>query len=285
MNGTYPELDSLSLAELKARFRAAPPEDPDVEDAAPPDDPDSFIYQDLWYGEVAIALRERDPDEGASFLRGEVAGADPDRLTAILQAITWFHERDRVHADLLIECLRHPDEHVAAEAIDGLSLLGGCGLTERILALAADPRPLVRGAVVRFARQVVPDRAPALLLDALNDPHYIVRENAVDELDELDELDYMPALARIVALRADPHPHVRGTALGAIANLAPPDAAISLFLDALHDPDADVRLAAVMQLDQLEQFSDRDVFERMLDDPDEEVRAWTRSILDRSFPD
>ncbi len=279
MNGMYPELESLSLSELQARFRAAPPEDPDLEDAAPPEDSDPENYQDLWYGEVAIAIRKRDPEEGARFLRGEVAGANPDRLTAILQAMTWFDERDRVHADLLIEGLEHQDQHVAAEAIDGLAWLGGCGLTERILSLGTDPRALVRGAVLRFARRVVPERAPALLLDALHDPHYIVRENAVDEL---DELDYTPALPHINALRADPHPHVRAAALGAIANLGAPDAAIASLLDALHDPHGRVRFTAVSQLDQLEQFNDRDVFERMLDDPDDEVRGYTRSILDRS---
>jgi len=138
VNGTYPELDSLSLAELQGLFRAAPPEEPDLEDAPPPEDAD--LRQDLlWYEEVAIAIRERYPDEGASFLRGEVAGADPDRLAAILQAMTWFHERDRVHADLLIDGLEHPDQHVAAEAINRLGWLDGCGLTERILAWVRTP--------------------------------------------------------------------------------------------------------------------------------------------------
>ncbi len=81
MNGTYPELDSLSLTELETRFRAPPPEDPDLEDAAPAADSE-LEYFGLWYDEVAIAIRKRDPEEGARFLRGEVAGADPERLTA-----------------------------------------------------------------------------------------------------------------------------------------------------------------------------------------------------------
>jgi len=55
-------------------------------------------------------------------------------------------------------------------------------------------------------------------------------------------------------------------------------------LDALHDPEARVRFTAVSQLDQLERFTDRAVIERMLDDPDEELREYTRSILDRRFP-
>ncbi len=322
MNGIYPELDSLSLSELEGRLCAPSPEDPD-----------------LWYDEVAIAIRKRDPDEGARFLRGEVAGADPERLTAILLAITWLGERDRGNADLLIECLEHPDEAVVARAIDGLAGLGGCGLTERILVLGADSRELVRGAVLRFARRIVPDRAPALLLDALTDPHYIVRWNAVDEL---GELGYTPALARIEAMCADPDPHVRQAALSAIANLGardravplllealrdphhlvrenavrevgeldytaalprieelcadphpdvrhealavvdklgPPGTAIPLLLGALRDPDAIVRFHAVNHLDRLEQFTDRATFERMLDDPDKDVRDRARSGL------
>jgi len=339
----YPELDSLSLAELETRFRAPPPEDPDLDDAVSPEEPD-LEYDDLWYDEVAIAIRKRDPDAGARFLRGEVAGADTARLTAILLAITWFDERDRGHADLLIECLEHPDEAVVAGAINGLAGLGGCELTERLLALVVDSREMVRGAVLRFASRVVPDRAPALLLDALTDRHYIVRENAVDEL---EELDYTAALARIEALSEDPHPHVRQAVLGAITSLgAPgravpflldalndphhlvreqavreldelehaaalpsiealctdphpdvreaalavidklgtPDTAIRLLVDALHDPDATVRLTALNHLDRLEQFSDRVTFERMLDDPDKVVRERARSILDNEVP-
>lgn len=60
-----PELDPLSLSELQARFRAAPPEDPDLGS-----DPQ------LWYEELAIAIRKRDPDEGARFLRAQVDRAD-----------------------------------------------------------------------------------------------------------------------------------------------------------------------------------------------------------------
>jgi len=266
-------------------------------------------------------------------------------LTAILLALTWLGERDCGNADLLIECLEHADQHVVAEAIDGLARLGGHGLTERVLALAADPRELVRGAVLRFARRIVPERAPALLLDALQDPHHIVRSNAVDELDELDytaalpriealcgdpdprvrqaalsaianlgvpdravpwlldalrdphhlvreqavreldELDYVPALARIEALWADPHPDVRQAALAAIDRFRAPGTAIPLLLDGLSDPDATVRFVAVNRLGSLDQVTGRATFERMLGDPDSDVRERARSILDEELPE
>ncbi|PZS24354.1 MAG: hypothetical protein DLM61_22395 [Pseudonocardiales bacterium] len=49
-------------------------------------------------------------------------------------------------------------------------------------------------------------RAIPLLLDALNDPHHLVREQAVREL---DQLDYKPALPRIEPLLRDSHTDVR----------------------------------------------------------------------------
>ncbi len=266
----YPELDSLSLSELEARFRAPPPEDPEAAD-----------YYQIWYDEVAIAIRERRPDAGARFLRGEVAGADPDRLSAILLAITWFHERDRDNADLLIEYREHPDQHVVARAIDGLSWLDGCGLTEQILALGADPRPWVRGAVLRFAARVVPDRAPALLLDALRDPHYVVRENAIDEL---EELDHAPALARIEALWADPHPRVRQAALSAIPNLGTPDRAVPLLLDALQDPHHLVREQAIRELDELDYTPALPRIEALCADPHPDVRHEALAAIDKLGP-
>jgi len=259
MSGVYPELDLLSPAELEAAFRGSSTEDP---------------Y--LWYDEVAIEIRKRDPGAGASFLRGEVAGADPVRLVAILLAITWFGERDRSNADLLIERLEHPDEGVVARAIDSLAQLGGCGLTERILALGADPRELVRGAVLRFASEVVPDRAPSLLLAALTDPHYIGRANAISEL---EDLGYTAALVRIEALCADPAPLVRQVALSAIANLGGRERAVPFLLDALRDPHHLVRENSVRELAELECTAALPHIKALSADPDPDVRFEALSAI------
>ena len=102
-------------------------------------------------------------------------------------------------------------------------------------------------------------------------------------MNELDELEYTAALPRITALLKDPHSHVRAAALEAIANLAPSSAAIALLLQALHDPEATVRFSAVLQLGEFKQLTDRDVFERMLEDPEEDVRWGARDSLDRRF--
>ena len=57
----------------------------------------------------------------------------------------------------------------------------------------------------------------------------------------------------------------------------------ALLLEALHDPEATVRFSAVLQLGEFKQFTDRDVFERMLEVPDEDVRWGARDSLDRRF--
>lgn len=173
--------------------------------------------------------------------------------------------------------MEHSHELVAARAIIDLATLGGCGLTERVLALGADPRGGVRGAVLRFVREVIPGRAPPLLLEGLEDPHYIVRWDAVEGL---GQLEYAPALPRVEAMLRDPHPHVRSEALWAIPSLAPSSATIPLLLEALNDPEADVRDSALTVLE-CERFTGRDMLERMLDDPDERVRCNARNILER----
>ena len=76
----------------------------------------------------------------------------------------------------------------------------------------------VRGSVLRFMSEFYPERAVGLLIDALNDAHFIVRENAADELGELEAVEALPFLR---AKLEDPHPDVRQAAETAIEMLEP----------------------------------------------------------------
>ncbi|MGI8552764.1 MAG: restriction endonuclease [Dehalococcoidia bacterium] len=85
--------------------------------------------------------------------------------------------------------------------------------------------PFVRGSVLRFLSYVEPQSVLGPLLDALSDPAYVVRENAIDELDNLGVVE---SAGRIRTLLNDPEPDVREAAKEAIANLLrieqpPPD--------------------------------------------------------------
>jgi HEAT repeat protein len=61
------------------------------------------------------------------------------------------------------------------------------------------------------------------------------------------------------------------------------DEATPILVAALDDPNSTVRFAAVNELDDLEGFSDRATFERMLHDPDPDVGEHARYILDHHF--
>ncbi len=109
------------------------------------------------------------------------------------------------------------------------------------------------------------------------DPHVVA--------EAIDGLAYVPALARIGALCADPHPDVRHATLAAIDRLGAPGTAIPRLLGGLSDPDAAARFVAVNRLGSLDQFTGRATFERMLGDPDSDVRERARSILDQELPE
>jgi HEAT repeat protein len=74
------------------------------------------------------------------------------------------------------------------------------------LAFKEHPSEYVRGSVLRFIARVHPDKALPIFLEKLKDPHYIVRENAADELGDLG----LPSvISDLRPLLLDPHPNVR----------------------------------------------------------------------------
>jgi HEAT repeat protein len=69
---------------------------------------------------------------------------------------------------------------------------------------------------LRFISRLFPKEAPPILLEALEDPHYIVKENAIDELDDLGVIEAIPYIRPFLS---DPHPYVVEAAQTAISNL------------------------------------------------------------------
>ena len=175
----YPELDELTLQQLTARFEAEAPEG------------EGALYHDelgraiAAQGAVGVAyLWERRTLVDAERVRAIIAGLSASGEASRPQLLAWLHEQ-----------LGANDPRVVAEAIDGLKNLGDAELAGPILALTAHTSEQVRGAVLRFARVVTPDRALSPLVAALKDPHPIVREGAADELGELGDRRARSALA------------------------------------------------------------------------------------------
>lgn len=134
------------------------------------------------------------------------------------------------------------------------------------LAYGEDPAVDRQGLAIRLQR-LLEDPNPYLAATAIDGLRGLGDRTAHDRVLEL--LDRGPGVVRVQALI-----YVRVLFGGS---------ALPLLLAALHDPDARVQFCAVDQLDELEQFTDRDTFQRMLDDPDEDVREHARYILEHHF--
>ena len=171
----YTELDSLKLAELISRFQEPAPEGKE--------------YAAAYYDEVAALIEEKG-EAGLKFLDSQLPIADKDRLGAILLALaTPGHPLSKV---MLLKYLHDKRPYIIVRAIDGLWRQGQSDASNEVLALRNHPDAWVRGAVLRFMRHIQPEAAVPILLEALQDPHYIVRENAIDELDELEAITALP---------------------------------------------------------------------------------------------
>ncbi len=206
----YPELDNLSLENLINRFRMTFNE-------ARAHGSYSEEEEELYYAEVAGAIKLRGED-GVKFLKGEVYNCSEDavRLRAIVSALAWPKLDDPDLPELFLSYLNDQRPMIVAEAVDGLSGQEVKEAVDRILQLLNHSSPYVRGSVLRYMRQLYPDKSFPLLVTALKDPDYIVRENAVDELDYLGNPEALPYLSPLLK---DPHPDVRQAAQTAVENL------------------------------------------------------------------
>jgi HEAT repeat protein len=191
------ELDGLNLNELEQQFEH---------------DGDYSTF----YDEVAKYIAEQGAP-GLSYLKKVV---EEDRMDVPqLRATIWIlglQEENPWYREKLQTLLKDPRELIVAEAVDGLARIKARDLSEHILQLRSHPSPYVRGSVLRYMSKLFPNEAPPMLIRALQDPHYIVRENAIDEL---DDLEYYQALPYIRPLLYNQHEDVRQAALTAVENL------------------------------------------------------------------
>lgn len=204
-----PELDNLSLDELIARFHG-----PAIGHEG---------YEDSYYSEVAHQIWFQHDEAGKAFLLEELERVRDDeiRLRAVLGSLWFLPPHDPVGTQLNLFYLDHANDSIVMEAIDGLAHLEATEAHDRVLAHLAHPSQYVVGAVLRYMSRLFRDEAMPILLEALRDERYIVRECAVDALDELDPPAFDDEVAsHIRPLLDDPHPDVRSAARWYFAHLA-----------------------------------------------------------------
>lgn len=197
----YPQLDNLTLQKLITYFQSSPFEGEE--------------YADIYYQEVANLIGEKG-EEGIAFLQGEIEKADIPRLRGILFALTEAGVNKPEFQSVLLSYLDDEQPMIVMEAVDSLRVLGEKDAVDPVLALLQHPSSYVRGSVLRFMRYLYPNKALPLLIEALKDPDFIVRENGADELGELSEVAAIPYLRQLLR---DSHPDVRQAAQTAIEML------------------------------------------------------------------
>ncbi len=167
------------------------------------------------------------------------------------------------------------------DVADAIARLGGIDFLEDELDQDDEDRTAAAMAALAFCEDPAVDRRALTirLRRLLDHPNPHVVDTAIDSLWKLGDRTVHDRVLEL--LDHGPTGLVRASALTYLRVLFP-DSALPLLLDALADPDATVRFAAVDELDEL-QFTDRATFERMLDDSDEDVRGHARYILDNHF--
>jgi HEAT repeats len=202
----YSELEGLTLNELIERWNGPPiePETPTV-----------------YYQEVA-SLLSKQGEAAVQFMVDFLLNPDnPDNPDEIerLAAILIFQPETQ-ESKLKQQLLRYLGDsrpHLAGFAVRGFQLRGDETVKEQVLAHRNHPDPYVRGAVLDYLSHLFPDEAPPILLQALKDTDYIVRESAIDGL---DDLQYVEAIPDITLVLNDEHQHVRQAAETALKNFS-----------------------------------------------------------------
>jgi HEAT repeat protein len=173
---------------------------------------------ELYYQEIAFLIREKG-DTGNQFITNFLLDKrnldDLDRIQAVLRFPPL--SKNKSVSEFLIQCLEDHRPKIISLSIDALSCIQNSSAFERILPFKSHENPYVRGSVLRYLSKLYPDTAYPLLIESLQDSHYIVRENAIDELDEMCDIKATPY---IKALMNDAHPHVRQAAKTAFENLS-----------------------------------------------------------------
>lgn len=177
-------------------------------------------------------VEQMDPEETAPVLAGFLDAPEP-RARKMAAYFLGFHETPR-YAEQVMALLA--DDEAAGAALRTLGKWRVGEAFERILSLLVHEKESRRVAAINALRDIGDPRAVPYLVDALNDPHFTVREVAARALVAFPD-EAAPALRRALATARDPaRRHIIRT-LGVLGE----ESATPLLERLLKDPDPFVR--------------------------------------------
>lgn len=216
----YPELDELSLEELIEKWNSPPPEGDE--------------YALVYYEEIVFLILQKYGEE-LSYGIGVPLSSETLHYFLITSKGKFYdlsiESNEKYNTEKLASVIRFlplpleikksylSDQRplIVASAIDRLAKENAREFRDDILKLRNHEDPYIRSSVLRYMSKLYPDKAKSFLIDALHDPHYVVRENAIDELDDLDARDAIPYIRQLIN---DEHPDVRQAAEFVLQNMS-----------------------------------------------------------------
>ncbi len=149
----------------------------------------------------------------------------------------------------LLKFLRDEDWWVRERVLDALLQMKGKDLTEHIVSgFLNDPSDTVRRfAVSALLRIADPRSLAALVKSAQSDPDWMVAEGALEVIIKIGDVRAVPYLVEMLANRVD----LRVAIINALRALRAKEA-LSVVAELVKDEDSDVRTAALMLLDELD---------------------------------
>jgi twitching motility protein PilT len=177
----------------------------------------------------------------------------------------------------LVSSLRDDDWWVRERVLDALVELAGRGLSRYMVAWLGDQSDVVR----RFALSVLlrlkdPETIGPLVKCAANDTDWWAREKAIEVIAEFRDARAVPTIVEIMN-RA---PELQLACIAALRHINPVTAAPHV-LPLAASPDADVRLAVLQLVEELNDASIAHVAEALRDDPDPVVHREARAVAAR----
>lgn len=177
----------------------------------------------------------------------------------------------------LVSSLRDDDWWVRERVMDALVELAGRGLSRYMVAWLGDSSDVVR----RFALSVLlrlkdPETIGALVHTAHNDTDWWAREKAIEVIAEFKDARAVPTLVEIMQRS----PELQLACVLALKHIDPATAAPHV-LPLAQSPDADVRMAVLKLVEELNDASHAALAEALANDPDPGVQRQARAVLGR----
>jgi twitching motility protein PilT len=194
--------------------------------------------------EALVGLAEERKVDLAHILVGLLGSADPEARRTAVQLTRSMDTASGDLATRLVDLLRDEDWFVRERVLESLVELRFAALAPAIVQLLDDPSPVIRRyAIYGLLRLRDPETLGAMLLVAVRDDDWWVREQALLAAADLGDSRAVPYLRALATERED----LRVAALEGLGMLGASDVLVEL-AELLGDPDASVRATMLERL-------------------------------------